>query len=95
MGEKAELRWRRQGDDDLLRSKLELPQGKGEFSLRFGFFRGGDLFAEAARMTAIECPGQRVFQRASAEVLCEHRRPRDRLQRHPMRAIDRQQRDQH
>ena len=95
MGEKAELCRRRQGDDDLFGGELEFFQGKGEFRLRLGFFPGGDLFAEAAGMPPIEGFRHRLFERAGAEILREHGGPGDGLQGHPMRAIDREQRDDH
>jgi hypothetical protein len=46
----------------------------------------GDLFAEGARMLAIEGLCESRWQGSGAGIVGEHGGPRDRLQHHPMRA---------
>ncbi len=66
-----------------------------EFGFFLRFFSGGDGFAKRARMFAVKRFDQRVRDRTGMKIFREHRRPCDRLQRGPMSARRREQRDNH
>ena len=59
---------------------------RGEFVLLFRFFAGGNGFAEAAWMIAIKRSCHGIIEGTRLKIICEHRRPRDRLEKCPMPA---------
>ena len=59
----------------------------------FGLFFPGDLFAQFAGMLAVKGFRDGLLEGFRAHVVRQHRRPRHRLQRHPMRARRAEQRD--
>jgi hypothetical protein len=58
-------------------------------------FSGGDGFAQTAGMLAVERFRHRVAKRTRLNIVRQHRRPRDRLQRRPMQASRRDERENH
>ena len=61
----------------------------------FGLFCGGDGFAEAAGMPAIEGAANGLSHGLAAQVVRQHRGPRSCLQDRPMRAGIRDDREYH
>lgn len=70
-----------------------------QIQLEVGFFLGafafGNLFAETARMFAIERARHRLLQGNRMKIIRQHRRPRDGLKHQPMCAGRRQHGDNH
>jgi len=77
------------------RREFELLSLQRELFFLLGFFSGGDGLAEAARMPAIERLLHGFGKGVRAQIVREHRRPRHRLQRGPLRAGHRNQRHNH
>jgi len=71
--------------------KFELRQRLGKLHLLGGFFGVRDDFAKGAGMLAVKRSHDGVRKRAGAKVFGEHPRPRDGLQRAPVRTGSRQQ----
>jgi hypothetical protein len=87
--------WRTKNKFKTVVRKIELLQ----FDLNVGFlFRLlilRNLFTETAGMFAVERALNGALQRRRMEILCQHRRPRHRLEREPMRAGRRQYGNNH
>ncbi len=77
------------------RGKFELLELQREIRFFLGGLAGGDGFAHAAGMRAIESFCHRLGKGTRLKIFREHRRPRDSLQRRPMAARRCEQRDNH
>jgi hypothetical protein len=66
-----------------------------ELAFLLGFFRGGDGLAQRARMLTVERFGNGLSDGLRAEIVREHRRPRNRSQRGPVQACRQDDGDHH
>ena len=93
--QKSELR-RRDENKMLRRGRVfELLSLQRELVFLLGLFTGGDGFAQAAGMLAIERLRHGFGDGLRAKIVRKHRRPRNRLQHGPMRVRRRDEREDH
>ncbi|MGO8838835.1 MAG: hypothetical protein ACLQAH_06860 [Limisphaerales bacterium] len=68
------------------RRKFKFLDWRGELLFLIGFSTSGNGLAKTTGMLAVERVRHSFGERLRAQIVCQHRRPRDRLQHGPMKA---------
>lgn len=77
------------------RWKFKFLNWRCELLFLLGFSSSGNGFAKTTGMFAVECVRHSFGERLRAQIVCQHRRPRDRLQHGPVKASCCDQRNNH
>lgn len=91
--QKEKLLRRGKNKRGLLRNELQFLDLKRQFGFFLSLFAGGDLFAQLARMRAIERLGDGFTDGRGLKIRCKHVGPRHGLKHGPMPACRAQQRE--
>ena len=93
--QKLEIRRRNQNRIFFRGRKFQLLRLQRELVFLFRFLGRGDGLANRTGIFAVKRAGHGFGKRVRAQVVRQHRRPRDRLQHGPMRAGARDERNHH
>ena len=93
--QQLKTRWGNQNKIFFDRRKFKLLQRRCELLFLLGFSSSGNGFAKTTGMVAVERVRHGFGERLRAQIVCQHRRPRDRLQHGPMQAGGCDQRNHH